>query len=83
MRNVAPRSGTEILTTKLKVIQVKIEKCSSPIGDGNFINLIFDCKHIIEKCSSPIGDGNLIIRMELTNIIEIIEKCSSPIGDGN
>ena len=36
-----------------------IEKCSSPIGDGNktcfYVSLI-DNK--IEKCSSPIGDGN-------------------------
>ena len=58
-----------------------IEKCSSPIGDGN--NTGF-CKHSmenIEKCSSPIGDGNS--NNALVRVSIVIEKCSSPIGDGN
>ena len=36
-----------------------IEKCSSPIGDGNrFVLLFVVFENLIEKCSSPIGDGN-------------------------
>ena len=60
-----------------------IEKCSSPIGDGNAVIMsalffLFP----IEKCSSPIGDGN---RQEKSfeSHWKTIEKCSSPIGDGN
>ena len=36
-----------------------IEKCSSPIGDGNSSYSYEKQKdNDIEKCSSPIGDGN-------------------------
>ena len=37
-----------------------IEKCSSPIGDGNRVlsGVITKKLGVIEKCSSPIGDGN-------------------------
>ena len=36
LRNVAPRQGTETLITLYKAYTpVNIEKCSSPIGDGN------------------------------------------------
>ena len=38
-----------------------IEKCSSPIGDGNILRespIVMSVQ--IEKCSSPIGDGNLV-----------------------
>ena len=38
----------------------EIEKCSSPIGDGNWIPEDDDGTTLIEKCSSPIGDGNII-----------------------
>ena len=37
-----------------------IEKCSSPIGDGNVEDAIIDYWKKIEKCSSPIGDGNFL-----------------------
>ena len=60
-----------------------IEKCSSPIGDGNVnaigIQIIIEC---IEKCSSPIGDGNCLSVIFISSLF-VIEKCSSPIGDGN
>ena len=59
-----------------------IEKCSSPIGDGNGLKDIDSGQIIIEKCSSPIGDGNSVIRV-LYIFAKNIEKCSSPIGDGN
>ena len=36
----------------------EIEKCSSPIGDGNESLQINKLGQAIEKCSSPIGDGN-------------------------
>ena len=38
----------------------KIEKCSSPTGDGNDDEEYFfeDAADQIEKCSSPTGDGN-------------------------
>ena len=37
----------------------RIEKCSSPIGDGNLCGKSFvEFREKIEKCSSPIGDGN-------------------------
>ena len=35
-----------------------IEKCSSPIGDGNDATYTEGNNMNIEKCSSPIGDGN-------------------------
>ena len=61
-----------------------IEKCSSPIGDGNFSPAfaVLLSSWLIEKCSSPIGDGNSVIRV-LYIFAKNIEKCSSPIGDGN
>ena len=61
-----------------------IEKCSSPIGDGNssLINSIQERLKQIEKCSSPIGDGNSRLLLHSYDLIPI-EKCSSPIGDGN
>ena len=61
-----------------------IEKCSSPIGDGNssLINSIQERLKQIEKCSSPIGDGNQF-QLSLSGSHNNIEKCSSPIGDGN
>ena len=38
---------------------IGIEKCSSPIGDGNsVIRVLYIFAKNIEKCSSPIGDGN-------------------------
>ena len=58
-----------------------IEKCSSPIGDGNFHLYRQSGIFQIEKCSSPIGDGKT--DDEGYDILEEIEKCSSPIGDGN
>ena len=59
-----------------------IEKCSSPIGDGNRVAALFTNSVLsIEKCSSPIGDGNWSSKS--LNNGWIIEKCSSPIGDGN
>ena len=62
--------------------QNKIEKCSSPTGDGNFETFIFYILHIvIEKCSSPTGDGNTVL--VTIGFLAIIEKCSSPTGDGN
>ena len=59
-----------------------IEKCSSPIGDGNCDHHVrIELFEFIEKCSSPIGDGN---GFAYPNDFAIsIEKCSSPIGDGN
>ena len=61
-----------------------IEKCSSPIGDGNFYGYKRKALHeFIEKCSSPIGDGNIVSSDTLPFLSVIIEKCSSPIGDGN
>ena len=62
-----------------------IEKCSSPIGDGNkfyllVYRLLWCC---IEKCSSPIGDGNFNCQNTIGRAKTRIEKCSSPIGDGN
>mgnify|MGYP001780935483 CR=1 FL=1 len=40
---------------------ISIEKCSSPIGDGNLCGKSFvEFREKIEKCSSPIGDGNVI-----------------------
>ena len=58
-----------------------IEKCSSPIGDGNRYQITDGFLLTIEKCSSPIGDGNDATYTEGNNMN--IEKCSSPIGDGN
>ena len=61
-----------------------IEKCSSPIGDGNrekdHSNV---AGMLIEKCSSPIGDGNSHYTLNVCHCLVPIEKCSSPIGDGN
>ena len=64
---------------------MRIEKCSSPIGDGNKEPCEqVDVEFSIEKCSSPIGDGNFMdYKKEIIELIESIEKCSSPIGDGN
>ena len=48
------------LNTEFAADLSKIEKCSSPTGDGNlngFHNAMWGC---IEKCSSPTGDGNVI-----------------------
>ena len=52
-----------------------IEKCSSPIGDGNLFTVLRIFLWIIEKCSSPIGDGNgfhtafaLQVRLLLRNV---------------
>ena len=60
-----------------------IEKCSSPIGDGNSLRKAVGCKALlIEKCSSPIGDGNCLSVIFISSLF-VIEKCSSPIGDGN
>ena len=59
-----------------------IEKCSSPIGDGNNRARKHSVHTTIEKCSSPIGDGNAI-RGTVRGCDFKIEKCSSPIGDGN
>ena len=60
-----------------------IEKCSSPIGDGNDYEwFVSDDPYIIEKCSSPIGDGNFE-KVLFASLQVTIEKCSSPIGDGN
>ena len=60
-----------------------IEKCSSPIGDGNCASPVVSRGFFsIEKCSSPIGDGNCVLWAWLTSC-KSIEKCSSPIGDGN
>ena len=63
---------------------VVIEKCSSPIGDGNSKSVIAEAtaRLLIEKCSSPIGDGNLTKAFD-DRALGLIEKCSSPIGDGN
>ena len=62
---------------------ISIEKCSSPIGDGNITNSTpIVPPVIIEKCSSPIGDGNTPPNV-LSNSSNIIVKRSSPIGDGN
>ena len=61
----------------------RIEKCSSPIGDGNLCGKSFvEFREKIEKCSSPIGDGNITNSTPIVPPV-IIEKCSSPIGDGN
>ena len=59
-----------------------IEKCSSPIGDGNYCLSAYSIVDSIEKCSSPIGDGNGKSPLLLAHF-DYIEKCSSPIGDGN
>ena len=63
---------------------VVIEKCSSPIGDGNSKSVIAEAtaRLLIEKCSSPIGDGNCM-KLSCIGRNRFIEKCSSPIGDGN
>ena len=59
LRNVVPRQGTEIWKEDCNVsFDVRIEKCSSPTGDGNLIRNIQSVKVRIEKCSSPTGDGN-------------------------
>ena len=43
-----------------------IEKCSSPIGDGNRkMHVDFNFSITIEKCSSPIGDGNILTPLPL------------------
>ena len=49
---------------------IGIEKCSSPIGDGNsVIRVLYIFAKNIEKCSSPIGDGNSIFHsFSFTNI---------------
>ena len=61
-----------------------IEKCSSPIGDGNISrSRIMREFTKIEKCSSPIGDGNSHYTLNVCHCLVPIEKCSSPIGDGN
>ena len=60
MRNVVPRQGTEIIITLSNEREViKIEKCSSPTGDGNADwMIVWRRQRCIEKCSSPTGDGN-------------------------
>ena len=71
LRNVAPRQGTE--TCQLAYPPCRpppIEKCSSPIGDGNLHCNHHDIFIMIEKCSSPIGDGNRISNI-LNSIISL------------
>ena len=72
------------MNTDRKSLVPSIEKCSSPIGDGNNIvhNTVFNMPDRIEKCSSPIGDGNAL-PLKHHSHYHSIEKCSSPIGDGN
>ena len=71
------------METRTLQLPVGIEKCSSPIGDGNDHRWIFNgIFESIEKCSSPIGDGNSGTTFSAVHGC-IIEKCSSPIGDGN
>ena len=83
LRNVAPRQGTEIFRSCTLILLFYIEKCSSPIGDGNAVRSICKAENLsIEKCSSPIGDGNRSYKDKRKTGWKI-EKCSSPIGDGN
>ena len=82
MRNVVPRQGTETCNLLRCRVLLRIEKCSSPTGDGNctpYPLLLKD--NFIEKCSSPTGDGNHF-PMRIMRVT-VIEKCSSPTGDGN
>ena len=54
-----PDMVMKICVTTFIVSFSNIEKCSSPIGDGNFEKVLFASLQVtIEKCSSPIGDGN-------------------------
>ena len=83
LRNVAPRQGTEIFRSCTLILLFYIEKCSSPIGDGNrSYKVKRKTGWKIEKCSSPIGDGNNNSSRSSVWFL-LIEKCSSPIGDGN
>ena len=83
LRNVVPRQGTETESTNDSYTsEEKIEKCSSPTGDGNASCFCLGALLSIEKCSSPTGDGNMPISSSKHPLI-CIEKCSSPTGDGN
>ena len=57
-----------------KICLKKIEKCSSPIGDGNMKTLQsnFTAVRIIEKCSSPIGDGNRALSGVITKKLGVL-----------
>ena len=57
-----PDRGRKLFSIfRLDVTPSFIEKCSSPIGDGNDYEwFVSDDPYIIEKCSSPIGDGNTL-----------------------
>ena len=66
LRNVVPRQGTERTEKNHSDIRrSKIEKCSSPTGDGKIVVFaIINDLRIIEKCSSPTGDGKVEITRE-------------------
>ena len=61
LRNVVPRQGTEIFYKLHCNRNFRIEKCSSPTGDGNKRRMKYAHDlELIEKCSSPTGDGNFL-----------------------
>ena len=83
LRNIAPRKGTETcIVQRLNPCPVRIEKYSSPKGDGNgdTVRRCIFCL-LIEKYSSPKGDGNF--HYFYNSVKLFIEKYRSPRGDGN
>ena len=83
LRNVVPRQGTETKWKEYITDFNKIEKCSSPTGDGNN-------QHVLLSLSVLTGLRNVVPRQgtETTSGVSgcnaySIEKCSSPTGDGN
>ena len=85
LRNVAPRQGTETFK-HFFIYPAKnhsIEKCSSPIGDGNSTHC---CVCYIKRQLrnvAPRQGTETIYELCIINCFIDIEKCSSPIGDGN
>ena len=85
MRNVVPRQGTEIFYERGKEIHlIRIEKCSSPTGDGNFkadvdnaITVNKELRNVVPRQGTEIRQGKTY------TMVTLIEKCSSPTGDGN
>ena len=84
LRNVAPRQGTE---TSRRIYGdthgIIIEKCSSPIGDGNCLSgdTIDTERPELRNVAPRQGTETFLYNYDI--FIDIIEKCSSPIGDGN